>query len=130
MRPKLTKRQQEVLDFIVRSIQDQGFPPSIREIQGEFGIRSPNGANHHLVALERKGYIRREPGVARSITVETGFRTRIVTLRDGNAVSVAGVRIEADEKTKLRITFPRNEKLIVQRIANIPQSKDSSYNQS
>lgn len=56
----LTRRQQEILDFITRRIQEQGYPPTIREIGEEMGIRSTNGVNDHLKALERKGHLRRE----------------------------------------------------------------------
>ncbi|MCA9544681.1 MAG: transcriptional repressor LexA [Myxococcales bacterium] len=55
----LTKRQQEILDFITRSIQDNGYPPTIREIGRQMGIKSTNGVNDHLKALERKGFLDR-----------------------------------------------------------------------
>ena len=50
----LTRRQQQILDFITRRINEQGYPPTIREIGEEMGIRSTNGVNDHLKALERK----------------------------------------------------------------------------
>ena len=56
----LTRRQQQVLDFITRRIEEQGYPPTIREIGEEMGIRSTNGVNDHLKALERKGFLMRE----------------------------------------------------------------------
>lgn len=56
----LTRRQQQILDFITRRINIQGYPPTIREIGEEMGIRSTNGVNDHLKALERKGFLRRE----------------------------------------------------------------------
>lgn len=56
----LTKRQQQVLDFITSRINEQGYPPTIREIGEEMGIRSTNGVNDHLKALERKGFLVRE----------------------------------------------------------------------
>jgi repressor LexA len=56
----LTDRQQQVLDFISRRINEQGYPPTIREIGEEMGIRSTNGVNDHLKALERKGYLKRD----------------------------------------------------------------------
>ena len=56
----LTQRQQEILDFITASIQERGFPPTLREIGEHFGIRSTNGVNDHLKALEKKGHLRRE----------------------------------------------------------------------
>ena len=68
MRRKPTDRQQSVLDFIVRYVNEHGYPPSIREIGAAFGIKSLRGVTVHLDALERKGYIRRE-STSRSIQV-------------------------------------------------------------
>jgi repressor LexA len=56
----LTDRQREILDFIAASISDRGYPPTLREIGEHFGIRSTNGVNDHLKALEKKGHLRRE----------------------------------------------------------------------
>jgi repressor LexA len=56
----LTDRQREILDFISRRIEEQGYPPTIREIGEVMGIRSTNGVNDHLKALERKGFLKRE----------------------------------------------------------------------
>ena len=56
----LTERQQQILDYITDSINARGFPPTLREIGEHFGIRSTNGVNDHLKALEKKGYLRRE----------------------------------------------------------------------
>lgn len=56
----LTERQQQILDFITGSINERGFPPTLREIGEHFGIRSTNGVNDHLKALEKKGHLRRE----------------------------------------------------------------------
>jgi repressor LexA len=56
----LTDRQQQILDFITGSINERGFPPTLREIGEHFGIRSTNGVNDHLKALEKKGHLRRE----------------------------------------------------------------------
>ena len=49
----LTDRQRQILDFITKRIQEQGYPPTIREIGEEMGIKSTNGVNDHLKALER-----------------------------------------------------------------------------
>jgi len=56
----LTERQQQILDFITGSINERGFPPTLREIGEHFGIKSTNGVNDHLKALEKKGHLRRE----------------------------------------------------------------------
>lgn len=66
-RAKLTDRQQEVLDFIQTKIERDGYPPTIREIGAELGIRSTNGVNDHLKALERKGYINRDGAKSRTL---------------------------------------------------------------
>jgi repressor LexA len=60
MPEQLTERQRDILDFISSSIQERGFPPTLREIGEHFGIKSTNGVNDHLKALEKKGYLRRE----------------------------------------------------------------------
>ncbi len=64
----LTKRQAEILDFIIDSIHDNGMPPTIAEIGRRFEITSTNGVADHLAALERKGYIERS-SKARSIRI-------------------------------------------------------------
>jgi repressor LexA len=60
MSDSLTDRQQQILDFISSSITERGYPPTLREIGEHFGIRSTNGVNDHLKALEKKGVLRRE----------------------------------------------------------------------
>ena len=64
---ELTDRQQEVLDFIGRSIEKRGYPPTLREIGEHMGIRSTNGVNDHLKALEKKGYLEREDLKSRAL---------------------------------------------------------------
>jgi repressor LexA len=64
---KLTERQKAVLDYIVESIHDRGYPPTLREIGNHLGIRSTNGVNDHLRALERKGYLTREDMKSRTL---------------------------------------------------------------
>jgi len=64
----LTRRQAAILQFIIECIRDHGWPPTIAEIGRAFAIASTNGVNDHLVALEKKGYIRRS-SQARGIRV-------------------------------------------------------------
>src|SRR2546428_13466356 len=59
MTEPLTDRQEKILAFIKKSIQEQGYPPTIREIGEHFGIRSTNGVNAHLNALQANGYLMR-----------------------------------------------------------------------
>jgi repressor LexA len=60
MAEALTQRQREILEFISASIIERGFPPTLREIGEHFNIKSTNGVNDHLKALEKKGHLRRE----------------------------------------------------------------------
>jgi hypothetical protein len=55
----LTDRQRSIFEWIVSYIDRNGYPPTLREIGLAFGIRSTNGVNDHLHALERKGVIER-----------------------------------------------------------------------
>ncbi|MAQ17778.1 MAG: repressor LexA [Sandaracinus sp.] len=75
---KLTDRQRAVLEFISESITDRGYPPTLREIGNHLGIRSTNGVNDHLRALERKGYLTREDMKSRTL--------RLVRTPDGEPV--------------------------------------------
>jgi repressor LexA len=72
MSEPLTERQEEILAFIKRAILEQGYPPTIREIGEHFGIRSTNGVNDHLKALERKGYLLRGELKSRALSVIEG----------------------------------------------------------
>src|SRR6202158_2796892 len=64
---ELTERQKEILHLILKETEIHGFPPTIREIGHEMGIRSTNGVNDHLKALERKGYQVRGEQQSRSL---------------------------------------------------------------
>jgi repressor LexA len=66
-RDELTDRQKEVLAFIQESIGARGYPPTLREIGERMGIRSTNGVNDHLKALEKKGYLAREDLKSRAL---------------------------------------------------------------
>ena len=70
----LTDRQLEVLRFIARQIEDCGYPPTIREIGEALDIRSTNGVNDHLKALERKGYLSRDPVKSRALIPSAAAR--------------------------------------------------------
>lgn len=65
----LTPRQKQIFDMIRKSIETRGMPPTRAEIGQAFGFRSPNAAEEHLRALERKGVIEMIPGSSRGIRV-------------------------------------------------------------
>lgn len=78
-RPKLTDRQQQILDLIQSAIAKTGAPPTRAEIASELGFKSANAAEEHLQALARKGAIELVSGTSR------GIRLRGDTLRSINA---------------------------------------------
>lgn len=67
MKP-LTDRQQTVLAFVEKFCSRHGYPPTVREVAAAFGIQ-PRAAVDHLAALKRKGYLHREPGVSRGLSL-------------------------------------------------------------
>jgi repressor LexA len=73
----LTARQRLVLDTICDAVERRGYPPSMREIGEAVGLTSPSSVSHQLEALQRKGYLRRDPNRPRAIelTVPSEFRT-------------------------------------------------------
>jgi repressor LexA len=68
-RQGLTARQQQILDYLVKEVQEKGYAPSVREIAGALGLRSPSTVHQHLTALEHKGYIRRHGERMRALEV-------------------------------------------------------------
>jgi repressor LexA len=64
---QLTERQRAVLRTIVSSIATQGYPPTLREIGHKLGIKSTNGVNDHLKALEKKGFLSRDDQKSRAM---------------------------------------------------------------
>lgn len=65
----LTARQHKVLEFIRSAVERRGYPPSMREIGEAVGLTSPSSVAHQLSALERKGFLRRDPNRPRAIEV-------------------------------------------------------------
>ncbi|BBA87588.1 MULTISPECIES: transcriptional repressor LexA [Mycobacterium] len=65
----LTERQRTILNVIRTSVNDRGYPPSIREIGDAVGLTSTSSVAHQLRTLERKGYLRRDPNRPRAVDV-------------------------------------------------------------
>ena len=78
--PKLTARQQQILDLVQSTIERTGAPPTRAEIAAELGFKSANAAEEHLQALARKGVIELVSGTSR------GIRLCGETVRHINAV--------------------------------------------
>lgn len=91
MADNLTQRQRDILDFIASSIVERGFPPTLREIGEHFHIRSTNGVNDHLKALEKKGHLRREDLKSRAMRpVLPDGSGELVPMRPGRVASGTG----------------------------------------
>ena len=66
---KISKKQQEILEYIKMQILQRGFPPAVREICEAVGIKSTSSVHSHLETLEKNGYIRRDPTKPRAIEI-------------------------------------------------------------
>jgi repressor LexA len=65
----LTLRQRSILECIETSMEERGFPPSVREIGETVGLNSPSTVHNHLSTLQRLGYLERDPNLPRAIKV-------------------------------------------------------------
>lgn len=70
MKP-LTDRQKQIYQFIKTTVQEKGYPPSVREIGNAVGLQSSSTVHGHLAKLQEKGYIKRDPTKPRAIEVIT-----------------------------------------------------------
>lgn len=66
---KISKKQEEILEYIKVQILDRGFPPSVREICEAVNLKSTSSVHSHLETLEKNGYIRRDPTKPRAIEI-------------------------------------------------------------
>lgn len=92
MAVELTTRQLQVLRFIADEIEDRGYPPTIREIGEALEIASTNGVNDHLKALEKKGYLQRDPVKSRALIPTSLAREKLGLSLGSNVVSLAARR--------------------------------------
>lgn len=66
---RITEKQQQILDFMKKSILETGYPPTVREICDAVGLKSTSSVHSHLEILEKNGYIRRDPTKPRAIEI-------------------------------------------------------------
>ncbi len=95
--PKLTARQQQILDLIESAIARTGAPPTRAEIASELGFKSANAAEEHLQALARKGVIELVSGTSR------GIRLRSEALRSLNASRVTQLSLPLPNLAQLAL---------------------------
>ena len=93
----LTKRQQDIYDFIKDKILNRGYGPTVREIGAGFKIRSPNGVMCHLKALEKKGLITREAHMSRAIQISEPLSKTSLPLKGRIAAGSPREAIEQDD---------------------------------
>ena len=102
----LTKRQQEILNYLRAFLEGRGYAPTLEEIAGHFGLASLNGVYKHLRALEERGFIKRLANQARSIQIldeKTSSQHRLPLL----GYIAAGEPVEAIVNTE-EISVPEN----------------------
>jgi len=107
---ELTKRQNEVFQYIKNSINEFGYPPTVREIGDNFNI-TVKGAYDHLKAVEKKGYIKTFENKSRAIVIVEDKESKI----EENGLKIplvgriaAGAPILAEENIEDYLTFPKN----------------------
>ena len=102
----LTKRQEEILNLIKSHIQDLGFPPTRADIAKSLGFKSPNAAEQHLRAIEKKGFISILSGASRGIILNDTANDDIPII----GLVAAGGPILAEEN--IEKTIPRSNNLL------------------
>lgn len=116
----LSPRQRTILETIARAIADRGYPPTMREIGDAVGLTSPSSVSHQLHALERKGYLRRDPKRPRAMEIVLPDESGDPGAGSGTEVQAspsvavplvgriaAGVPITAEEQIEDVFTLPQ-----------------------
>jgi repressor LexA len=98
----LTPRQRKVLEVIRDWVERFGYPPSVREIGDAVGLTSTSSVHHQLRALERKGYLRRDPNRTRAVDV----RGPDEMVAENGVVAVGGAEDGPDVTEELRAMRP------------------------
>lgn len=109
----LTARQSEILELIRGHIADEGCPPTRAEIAGTLGFRSPNAAEDHLRALQRKGYIEIVAGSSRGIRLlDDDFGLPVVGRVAAGEPVLAEQHIEDHQQLEPGLFHPRADYLL------------------
>jgi repressor LexA len=109
----LTERQQQVLDYIKTTVEERGYPPSVREIGEAVGLSSPSSVHAQLNSLVAAGMIKKDPSKPRAIMITDEAPARTAGTSDGKTRDVpilgriaAGTPILAAEQVEDVITLP------------------------
>lgn len=104
VKPELTERQKQILDYIESLIVERGHSPTIREIGARFGISSTNGVRSHLAALVKKGYLKKADYISRGLELTRNLASRIGRVPLVGSVP-AGLPIDAVENIEGEIAL-------------------------
>jgi len=111
---RLTAKQQAVYEFLRDKIRNRGYGPTVREIGQRFEIRSPNGVMCHLKALEKKGWINRQPNLSRAIQLAAEpVHERGLPLAGRIAAGVLHEAVEQDERIDFSELFDAGNKSLI-----------------
>jgi repressor LexA len=104
----LTKRQQEIFDFIKRYLGEHGYPPTVRDIGHSVGLTSSSTVHAHLANLEKAGVLRRDPTKPRAIELLKGKARQAVAPGGLPLVGqvAAGQPVLADENIEEYVPVP------------------------
>ena len=110
---ELTKRQNEIFDYIKQIVQSKGYPPSVREIGEAVGLASSSTVHGNLSRLEEKGYIKRDPTKPRAIEIVSDQLGEPINNEDTIHVPVigkvtAGIPITAVENVEEYFPLPEH----------------------
>lgn len=117
-RRTLTRKQEEIYEFIKDKILNRGYGPTVREIGAHFGIRSPNGVMCHLKALEKKGMITRDERMSRAIqlTDQPQLNRTSLPLAGHVAAGTPVLAVENPERVDFAELFDDSEKQFCLRV--------------
>lgn len=117
---KLSEKQQAILEFIARSVETRGYPPSMREIGDAVGLSSLSSVTHQLSRLELAGYLRRDPNRPRALEILVELASTSAAIADAQTQQAeetafvplvgniaAGVPITAEQQVEELVPLPR-----------------------
>ena len=106
---KLTKRQQEIFDFIQRYASKYGYPPTVREIGKAVGLASSSTVHAHLANLQKSGLLRRNPAKPRAIELMIDKAKKAISSEEGLPLVgqvAAGQPVLAEENIEEYLQVP------------------------
>jgi repressor LexA len=102
---ELTARQKRILEYIKRTIQERGYPPTVREIGEAVGLTSSSSVHAQLANLERLGLMRRDPTKPRAMELRGAVRNNTVTVPLLGRIA-AGAPVMAEENIEDYLVLP------------------------